>query len=299
MSGKSETPDLVSEENVATAVGDVETEDQIEDDPLKDILENLCILPPRQKSPISKEQLAKDAILLPPLLPSEPVAAIRAAIAEIKGLAHLTNYRLEVEELEEGVVDLIIAETKKKQDENFIAAASRTETFSESSSKEYLKGKKKNKKGISKSVSARDIACEEVVSPYTSKNASIKISSGNLLSKEYAVDLLNDYEDLSMLVADGILESNMGLRIVLETYNEGSIKDHVEKTRFLLEGNIPCALGVTGAIVKDDPDVLVETERSEKTEDEKEDGTKKSVSMYPIMNIRHGILHMLILLFIC
>jgi hypothetical protein len=59
--------------------------------------------------------------------------------------------------------------------------------------------------------------------------------------------VLNDYEDLSMLVEDGLLQSNMGLRMVLLQYDLGKVKVHVDKTRLLLYGNVPVVAGIAGA----------------------------------------------------
>ena len=39
----------------------------------------------------------------------------------------------------------------------------------------------------------------------------------------------------------------MGLRMVLERYDVGLVREHVMKTRFLLHGNAPCVLRVVGA----------------------------------------------------
>eukprot|EP01083_Nonionella_stella_P169377 574265_1 len=120
--------------------------------PELEFLQNLCILPPRQKSnvSVSDEQLAKDAILLPPLLPNEPVSAIRAAISEIKGYAHLTSYRLVVEDLEDRVIDLIIDETRAKQkaqEENVAAAAEKSKAVASTTTNVNVAagGKKKKK----------------------------------------------------------------------------------------------------------------------------------------------------------
>jgi protein TIF31 len=53
---------------------------------------DLVILPPRQKS-----RGAFDALSLPPLRLEEPVQSLRAALTEVVGYAHLTQFRLELE----------------------------------------------------------------------------------------------------------------------------------------------------------------------------------------------------------
>ena len=57
-------------------------------------LKNLVILPPLQKEGTLERDELLDAIPLPPLRPEEPVSSIRAALSEVCGYAHFTNYRL-------------------------------------------------------------------------------------------------------------------------------------------------------------------------------------------------------------
>lgn len=63
------------------------------ENPSSDILHGLLILPPRQQNATSPT----DALALPPIRAEEPVQSIRAALTEVIGLAHITNYRLELE----------------------------------------------------------------------------------------------------------------------------------------------------------------------------------------------------------
>jgi protein TIF31 len=51
------------------------------------LLKNLVILPPSSSSNLKP-------IVVPPLRPDEPVTSIRAALAELVGYAHITNYQL-------------------------------------------------------------------------------------------------------------------------------------------------------------------------------------------------------------
>ena len=62
------------------------------------VLTNLVILPPLQKSNALERDELHDAIPLPPIRAEEPVSSIRAALSEVVGYAHLTNYRFELEE---------------------------------------------------------------------------------------------------------------------------------------------------------------------------------------------------------
>ncbi|CAJ1907402.1 unnamed protein product [Cylindrotheca closterium] len=61
------------------------------------ILKNLCILPPRQKAGTLERKEVIDRVPLPPIRSEEPVSSIRAALADVCGYSHLTNYRFELE----------------------------------------------------------------------------------------------------------------------------------------------------------------------------------------------------------
>jgi hypothetical protein len=61
------------------------------------VLKNLCILPPLQKSGTLERDEMLDRVPLPPIRAEEPVSSIRAALGEVYGYAHLTNYRFELE----------------------------------------------------------------------------------------------------------------------------------------------------------------------------------------------------------
>jgi protein TIF31 len=62
------------------------------------VLKNLVILPPLQKRGTSSRDELLDAVPLPPIRAEEPVSSIRAALSEVVGYAHLTNYRFVLEE---------------------------------------------------------------------------------------------------------------------------------------------------------------------------------------------------------
>jgi protein TIF31 len=206
------------------------------------ILKNICILPPRQAYvSVPKEQLAKDAILLPPIFPSEPVSAIRGAIAEIRGYAHITNYRLVVEEIDDDLMEMILGEQEKSSKLHEISQrpASEVKETSVQSSNTNASGKKnKKKKAIS-------VPVNDLVSPYTCDQKSVDVPASSL-SDDTDEIILNDYELLQGLVESGDLHSNMGLRMVLERYDAGGLKDHFMKTRMLLDGNPPYVLSLHG-----------------------------------------------------
>lgn len=219
------SPELISEEEALPEAN-------------MEFLTNICILPPTLSKTVSKEQIAKDAVLLPPIMASEAVLAIRAALSEIKQFAHITNYRLIVQELDESLLDLIIKEQKK-------------DSFPETVKKS--KGKKKKKKKTSVS--------NDIVSLYTCDQSVVQISSKTMEPQDEIV--LNEFDLLTALVEEGKLGSNMALRMVLEYYDEASLKDHLYKTKSLLDGNPPYLLSLTNA---DDVNAQTEEEEVEKVE---------------------------------
>jgi hypothetical protein len=75
--------------------------------------------------------------------------------------------------------------------------------------------------------------------------------------------VLNEFDLLTALVEEGKLGSNMALRMVLEYYDEASLKDHLYKTKSLLDGNPPYLLSLTNA---DDVNALTEEEEVEKVD---------------------------------
>lgn len=243
-----------------------------EEDPKAIYLHNLCILPPLQKDPkenFNDNVITKDTVLLPSIGPNEPVSAIRGALAEIRGYAHITNYRLVIEDIDEEVHQSIVENSKARAKETLVVATSSKLAGGKSSGATNGSsaaggggGKKKKKKASSNngySHSSTSVPVQDVVSPYTSNRAVIKVSSSILSLDSDGVQqhtnndegkdeeiTLNDFGDLSTYVESNDLDSNMGLRMVLERYDVGLVKEHVMKTRFLLDGNAPCVLRVIG-----------------------------------------------------
>lgn len=71
------------------------------------IITGLAILPPRQikgDGVCGSKSVVRAALRLPPLRAEEPVAALRGALSEVVGYAHLTRYRLVVERTSAEVV---------------------------------------------------------------------------------------------------------------------------------------------------------------------------------------------------
>lgn len=271
------SPPPITDENTASPEITKEDNSSNEDDVAADaeepiFLHKLCILPPLQKDGDS-EDIAKDAVLLPSIAPAEPVSAIRNALGEIRGYAHITNYRLVVEDIDDDLHQSIVDQSKKRvQDEGKLGIKPNNNN---NKNGKNSGGKKKNKKGGANfSTHKNSVAVQNVVSPYTSSKASIQVSSSSLsLNDDPMFDngeeeeiVLNDFGDLSSYVDSDELDSNMGLRMILERYDVGLVKEHVIKTRFLLDGNAPCVIRVVG----DDE------EQNEEQKEDKNDGSEST-----------------------
>lgn len=163
-------------------------------------IRNLCILPPRQKSnnPNARPDLdALGAIPVPPLRPEEPVQSIRAALGEVKGYAHLTNYRLVIEERPDGIEAALAARRRGTVDGTAAASSSAGTSSAHGASKRggtsnaSKKSKKKKPKGSGggggggsgsgsntprgSSPFNKTVAPTDIVSPHTGPNAIVSI----------------------------------------------------------------------------------------------------------------------------
>ena len=154
------------------------------------LIRNLCILPPRQSKKAKKARKDLDAlgaIPLPVLRPEEPVQSIRSALSEVKGYAHLTSYRLVVDERPEGIEAALAARRKGVADGSPSSASSGGDeggvsgaaTAGGTASK---KSKKKKSKGggggdSGSNTPNRGVAPADVVSPHTGPNAVVATPS--------------------------------------------------------------------------------------------------------------------------
>ena len=154
-------------------------------------------------SPRQRNSGATDAVVvLPPLRPEEPVASLRGALAEVAGYAHLTNYRLELQ----------VDDNDKENDKT---TATTTDNVVDNSA-----------------------ILSTVPSPFTGPDAVVSLpGSLQSLADARRPHILDDYGDLTPL-ADMIHDKSK-FRIVLERYNGATVRDHVQRTRALLDGNAP------------------------------------------------------------
>ena len=181
----------------------------------------LTVLPPKQLR--HQQQLQQNqprlnidyddaAIALPLIRAEEPTASIRAALSELVGLAHITNYRLELEptdgsgENKQEGGDPLWHENHTKWD-------------------------------------------PPLVSPYTGPEAVVTVPAGIKVLDEGNIPslaskrVLDDWGDLHPLVAHG-LQDGSAFRIILHRYDVASLKDHVTRLRTLLNGNAPSLLAL-------------------------------------------------------
>mmetsp|Transcript_25034 Transcript_25034/g.47482 ORF Transcript_25034/g.47482 Transcript_25034/m.47482 type:complete len:1631 (-) Transcript_25034:133-5025(-) len=245
-------------------------------------IQGLVILPPRQKA-CTPEIDATAMVALPPLRAEEPVASIRAALAEVVGYAHLTKYRLVVEK--------------------------RMEKPSNGAS---------NKKGNLSSGAKKDWESDKVVSEYTLKDAMVTISPSvktleidNCGGKEESKRdelILDEYGDLTVLLpllktedkqgegngkesekdsveAKHLDASHFAIRVVLEKYDLAAARDHVVRVRQLLMGNAPHVR----SLMPDDEEggTLPETAKVENGENDAMDKAEGDKSIKePIANVK-------------
>jgi protein TIF31 len=180
-----------------------------DDGAAQQILKNLLILPPLQKKGTFPEDLneLQDAMPLPPIRAEEPVASIRAALGDICGYAHLTNYRFVLENKPPPVK----REQKRKGD----------------SSSSFPKALASPYTGQNAVISV-PVAVKSL-----NENGASKTSDS-----EEKMKVLDEFGDLTSFLKDG-LEDGSAFRIVLERYDASSIRDHVTRLRALLDGNPP------------------------------------------------------------
>lgn len=253
--------------------------------PTEIFLKGLTVLSPRQSKDSKNDDVSKASVVvtvpLPPLRPEEPVASIRSAISEVIGFAHLTKYRLVLEE------------------RSSVATTTTTTTSSSTTATANGSSRKKNGKNNSGAYGnngeIKEWEAENVVSTYTLEGAqiaedklvqSLKLgrapeptTAGDANNKEGEL-VLDDYGDLSpileVLEKEGkvgdpidnkiiIDASNYAFRVVLERYDAASIRDHLVRVRQLLEGNAPHLVTLVG-------DEVVEVKKEDEKNVKKEDG---------------------------
>ena len=274
------------------------------------IMKGLSILSPRQKKNTSASRshhssvaVQELSIPLPPLRPDEPVASIRNAIMEVIGFAHLTKYRLVIERL--------------RDSSDAGAATASSSTAASGKKKKNGSNNNKNSNGSANGQQQKEWEKDKIVSTYTLEGAVMATDRlvktlqlgrapdvGNVETKEEEGEEeveLNDFGDLSImydiLEKEGIVggdndppiqnnkiildASAFAFRVVLEKYDAASIRDHMVRTRQLLEGNAPHLTTLTSGHELDD--LVMQEEEGVKGEDaetaaavaEKKDGVEK------------------------
>ena len=174
-------------------------------------LNNLCILPPRQKPDDGKDDKQSYRLPLPPIRPEEPVLSLRLAMAEVVGLAHYTNYRIEVE----------------------TAAATDKPTMTEDEMTLPLVSPFTGQKAVVCIPAALQSLDKSFVSASPPPQDTPKVEP-----KDSSTDsvVLDEFSDLQSCEA---VQDGAALRIVLERYDSSSVKEHIVRLRHLLHGNAP------------------------------------------------------------
>jgi protein TIF31 len=273
---------LVEAEDDEKALTKVDVDD-VDDDVVNQqdlVFKNLVILPPLQQKKQKKEGRRNnemdDVIPLPPIRSEEPVQSIRAALSEIRGYSHLTNYRF-------------VLENGKESNTLTKTSSSSTILSLPTGASPYT--------GLDAIISTR-----VVVKSFLQDGLELNDDSANNKTtsddKEVKIEVeelvLDEFGDLSALVvhADGEenngLKDGSGFRIVLERYDIALIRDHIVRLRSLLDGNAPNSITLDesgGGSASDGSDDTESTPSSEKeTKSEDADDEKKS----PVENKEGG-----------
>ena len=229
------------------------------------VFKNLVILPPLQKKDRKSEgrnssanganQELYDAVPLPPIRAEEPVSSIRAALGEIKGYAHLTNYRF-------------VLENNRPGDNENDASGKKP-----SASSSHPKGSglvASSYTGLNAVISTK-----EVVQSFLDK---AELTNGSAQNPEDAKEdiVLDEFGDLTSLLGDGQaegLKDGSKFRVVLERYDIALIRDHIARLRTLLDGNAPTSVtldessaDVAGSEPTSEPTAATETESDSSTD---------------------------------
>jgi protein TIF31 len=197
------------------------------------VFKNLVILPPLQKKDRNSEgrssangtnQELYDAVPLPPIRAEEPVSSIRAALGEIRGYAHLTNYRFVLENNRPGDNE---NDTSGKK----ISASSSPANGSGLVASQYT--------GLNAIISTK-----EVVKSFLDKAELTNATDQNIEGAKEDI-VLDEFGDLTSLLGDDKaegLKDGSKFRVVLERYDIALIRDHIARLRTLLDGNAPTSV---------------------------------------------------------
>ena len=207
------------------------TQEQQEQELQQELIENLYILPPKVLNVDDTEYDEESLKLkLPPLRMDEPISSIKAVLSEVIGYAHISNYRL------------VLEKSKDK--------------------------KETKKNGSSKKDKDKELV-NDLVYSYTSKGIILPppIITSNNDENEFEEDIvLDDYSDLSSYVTYINGHNYKCIRVVLESYNLSSVKDHIIRIRSLVnDGNCPhlkCLI-----MSDEDENEVIEEEVTEETKE--------------------------------
>jgi protein TIF31 len=253
------TEELVKVEPSASSSPEEQQEEQpeAEADAGGQVLKDLVILPPLQKSGSTTRDELLDAVPLPPIRAEEPVSSIRAALSEVCGFAHLTNYRFVLEEQ---------AEAHKNKPKAASEKTPEPPTISPYTGRNAV---------VSVPVAVKSLERE----------------TQDVDDKEESL-VLDDYGDLTSLLGagDAGLQDGSAFRVVLERYDVALIRDHVARLRSLLDGNSPSATSLDeGAEAREKAAASSSEEAEQPSEEEpKPESTSSVASSNAIVASKNG-----------
>ena len=230
-----------------------------------EILRDLVVLPPRQQSKsgnkitssssrISKAGVSVDAepadaspsssdgglehaIALPPIRAEEPVQSIKAALAEVVGLAQITNYRLE---LEVPIMD----ESSNSKRVPYVAPLISPYVGAQAVVAQPIATKALDEKyALRVAHAAADRTTTVVVADDEHPNEEKDVDGVDDDEARAQMLVLDEWSDLTPLLAVGLCDG-AAFRMVLQRYDTAAVKDHVLRLRSLLNGNAPAVMAL-------------------------------------------------------
>lgn len=190
------------------------------------------------------------AIALPPIRAEEPVQSIKAALAEVVGLAQITNYRLELE-VPAGLDD---HERRSKVVKRvpYVAPLISPYVGAHAVVVQPIATKALDEKyalRVAHAAADRTTSSTAAVvvidddHPNEEKEAHLDDDDDDDDEARSQLLVLDEWSDLTPLLAVGLCDG-AAFRMVLQRYDAAAIKDHVLRLRSLLNGNAPAVMAL-------------------------------------------------------
>jgi protein TIF31 len=200
-------------------------------------IKDLYILPPRQKQSNNdaeqcRQEISPFALALPPLRYDEQVQSIRAALMDIIQYTHYTSYRFEIEIFQCNCNHTVTNFTQQQSSSSSISTyTSNNVTGKDAVISIPVQCQSHTYTGTSNS-SQTPIVLDEYGDLHVISQHLLEVQP---LSETNATNESNNHE-----VKLAETRNIVGLRIVLERYDMSSLKEHIQRLRYLLNsGNLP------------------------------------------------------------